>query len=981
MRLAIAASGLVLASLFGSLLEQRDSSPARHDEFEPRKPWVASKIKGTAEPPAPYRIEPAFPNLVFTRPTSLSEIPGTNRLLVTQHNGMILSFEKDQDVSEADQVFDVKSVFREEFPKAWTPTFHLTYHPDFESNGFVYICYVHPADGRHSRVSRFQMTLDPLPKIEAASEKVILKWLAGGHNGGCLQFGQDGYLYISTGDGSAPNPPDGLTTGQTVDDLLGAILRLDVDVDDKDVEGVAYRIPADNPFVGIEGARPEIWSFGLRNPWKFAIDTPTGDLLIADNGWESWEMVHRAKRGTNSGWPIMEGRVALRSDVERGPTPITPPIKDHSHAESNSVIGGPIYRGSELGDLDGAFVYGDYVTGTIWAIDVDDESHAHRTLVETDLRVIAFEAGSNGELWVVDYDYTGQIYRLVPSETIDLSASFPRLLSETGLFQSIRPLIPADGVVPYEVNSDRWLDGLTAKRWVAIPGEETINLATDIPQARYPNGTVLVKHISCDSDAGPRPIETQLLHFENGVWNPYAYLWDDEAGDARLVDSSGETRQLSAAEFNVESDRTWRVTARSECRLCHNPGAKVVLGFVPGQLDKRDGDGRPESSQLVRLAKQEVLAGDLQQGGFPESRLCDPFAPGHSVADRARSYLHANCSMCHHPDGNAIVSFYLRADQPFNELRTNKGSGAGEFGIKHAKIITPGHPSRSLLFYRMAKMGSGRMPAFGSHVVDGRAVALMEEWIRSMPEDPSSPELSVGGGETELAAGLHHLIENDGEQTEIREHIEALLETTEGALELVSMLHSSELDMASRQVCIDLGAQSASPEIRGLIEAFVPEESRRRTLGPRPDPATILALVGDAERGELIYMSDGARCRKCHDSRDVKKSLGPTIEQIVKKFPGRVELLRQILEPARRIDDKFATYTVVTDDGRVISGLKMQDNEKLVRLKTAEQELVTIQREQIEEIVRGDQSLMPEQLMSDLTAQEAADLLAYLRTH
>ena len=282
------------------------------------------------------------------------------------------------------------------------------------------------------------------PEIIPGSEQVNITWPSGGHNAGCLEFGKDGYLYISTGDGSGPNPPDGLTTGQDVSDLLGAVLRIDVDQTDGDR---AYAVPADNPFVDLDGARPEIWAYGLRNPWKIGVDSVTGDVFAADNGWETWEMVHRIVRGGNCGWPVMEARAILRSEVEVGPTPIIPPIKDHSHTEANSVIGGPVYRGRKLPDLIGSFIYGDYITGTIWAVRAqDDDTYAHQTLVDTDKRISSFTEGSRGELYVLDYDYTGQIYELVPSGLEDTSTQFPRRLSETGLFASLEKLEPAPGV-------------------------------------------------------------------------------------------------------------------------------------------------------------------------------------------------------------------------------------------------------------------------------------------------------------------------------------------------------------------------------------------------------------------------------------------------------------------------------------------------------------------------------------------------------
>jgi glucose/arabinose dehydrogenase len=306
-----------------------------------RQPWTTSRVHGSPVPPEPYRLESAFPRLSFDKPTSIEEIPAANRVLITERAGRVLSFPKSRDVTEADVVVDLRELLPRQLADQSISLFDAELHPKFIDNHYLFACYVHPGNGGHTRVSRFTLTSDATPRAVPGSEQVIITWPTGGHNAGCLEFGTDGYLYIATGDGSGPNPPDGLTTGQDISDLLGAILRIDVD---RPAAGQAYSIPDDNPFVNATPARPEIWAYGLRNPWKFGIDPQSGNIFAADNGWESWEMVHRIVRGGNCGWPVMEGRAALRSEVQPGPTPILPPVKDHPHTEANSVIGGPVYR-------------------------------------------------------------------------------------------------------------------------------------------------------------------------------------------------------------------------------------------------------------------------------------------------------------------------------------------------------------------------------------------------------------------------------------------------------------------------------------------------------------------------------------------------------------------------------------------------------------------------------------------------------------
>lgn len=935
-----------------------------------RPPWTTSKLVGTPEPPEPYKIVPAFAKVRFEKPTSLEEIPGANRLLVTEMSGKVFTLKKNADVAAADPVVDLVK---------WLPTdggpasesdkkvslFDAELHPQFAENHFVYLCYVHPGfkkQGPHTRVSRITLSADDVPIAVAGSEQVLLTWPSGGHNAGCLEFGTDGYLYISTGDGTGPNPPDGLTTGQTVDDLLGAVLRIDVDHESVDRDGsrLAYTVPKDNPFVDLPGARGEIWAYGFRNPWKFGIDRESNEVFVADNGWETWEMIHRLERGGNCGWPVMEGRASLRSEVKVGPTPIIPPIKDHSHTEANSVIGGPVYRGDKLPDLRGAFVYGDYITGTIWCVKPDeDKSYSCTTLVDTDLRIVGFLEGSRGELFVLDYDFTGGIYELQPSGLPDLSAAFPRRLSETGLFAKLDSLTPAAGVVPYDVVSERWVDGAKATRWVAVPQDGRIELSLDpaTTPPTYPEGTVFVKQLELPrgSNLPPIRLETQLLHFENGVWHPYSYVWNDDGRDAQLAPSIGSLRDLkpfakpnSADAADLSLDRTWQTNAVNECKLCHNAGSKFIHGFTPYQL----GD------LTTTLERQGVVRSSPIVTADNPSRLVDPHDAAHKLDDRARSYLHANCGICHHPGGNAIVSFFLRRDLPFDKLNTNKGTGIGTFGLKDAKLIVPGDPFRSVLMYRMSKIGYARMPYIGSRVVDSFGVDLIEQWIRALPHE-GLPPTATADAFTKPAERA---------------------KTTGDALALAIDVHRGTLRGDAAKAAVAAGSAAASTDIRGLFETFVPESQRRPTLGPTFNPQAVLTKKGDAARGKLIYFSDGARCRNCHELDDRTKSLGPTLIDINKKYPAASDLVLHALQPSLKIEEAFAAYTIVTIDGKVLTGLLVEQSPSEIVLKTVEKQVVRVRRTNVEEMVRSEKSLMPERILSDLTAQEAADLIEYIRT-
>src|SRR5262249_10401773 len=240
-----------------------------------RVPWKTSRLTGSPDPPHPYRIERVFPRLAFKNPLLITRAPGTDRFFVGEHAGKIYSFPKDPACAKADLFLDLTTELQS-WDKAGKvrgvgAVYGLAFHPQFAKNRYCYVCYVLDSKNQGeqlpdgSRVSRFRVTATDPPRCDPKSEKVLLTWLAGGHNGGDLHFGPDGYLYVSTGDGTDPNPPDKFDTGQDISDLLSSVLRIDVDREDP---GKPYAIPPDNPFLQTPKARPEGWAYGFRNPWR-----------------------------------------------------------------------------------------------------------------------------------------------------------------------------------------------------------------------------------------------------------------------------------------------------------------------------------------------------------------------------------------------------------------------------------------------------------------------------------------------------------------------------------------------------------------------------------------------------------------------------------------------------------------------------------------------------------------------------------------
>ncbi|HEX5103987.1 MAG TPA: PQQ-dependent sugar dehydrogenase, partial [Pirellulaceae bacterium] len=462
----------ILISCFELVARAGDADKPVRKPFglEKRVPWTTSNVVGYPEPPPPYRTERVFPKLSFAEPLDLAAQPGGKRLWVAERRGKLFSFVQDPAVSKADIALELST--KNDKGEAVPQTIYaFTFHPKFAENGYVYVTWI--PDGSKegipngTRVSRFTAKGEP-PVIDRASEKVIIEWPNGGHNGGCLKFGPDGMLYIVTGDGSGI--ADELQIGQDLSSILGKILRIDVD---HPAEDKGYSVPKDNPFVAMKDARPETWAYGLRQFWRFSFDRQTGQLWGGEIGQDLWESVHRIQKGGNYGWSVMEATHPFRPERKKGPTPILQPVVEHSHSDFRSITGGTVYRGKRLPELAGHFIYGDFDTGRIWAFRLglnlreDDMTVSnagiplisdHRELARTNYRVITFAEDAAGELLFLDFT-GGGLHQLVKAPPVEQAAKpFPTKLSQTGLFASTKDHTPTAGLIPYSVNSQLWSD-------------------------------------------------------------------------------------------------------------------------------------------------------------------------------------------------------------------------------------------------------------------------------------------------------------------------------------------------------------------------------------------------------------------------------------------------------------------------------------------------------------------------------------------
>jgi glucose/arabinose dehydrogenase len=289
----------------------------------------------------------------------------------------------------------------------------FAFHPGYPGDPRFFVDYTNQAGD--TVVSEWRVSPADADRADAGSERVLLtvKQPFANHNGGAVVFGPDGFLYISLGDGGSGGDPQG--NGQRLDTLLAKILRIDVD---RTAAGKPYAIPADNPFLATAGAQGEIFLTGLRNPWRISFDRATGDLWIGDvgqNRFEEIDVVRAGSRGgQNFGWNRMEGNHCYPSGDSCDKTGLTPPVGEYSHAFGCSVTGGNVYRGSASPALAGAYLFADYCSGNVWAIDARADQVPKLTIVaQTGRSISSFGEDAGGELYVTDL--AGAVLRVVGS--------------------------------------------------------------------------------------------------------------------------------------------------------------------------------------------------------------------------------------------------------------------------------------------------------------------------------------------------------------------------------------------------------------------------------------------------------------------------------------------------------------------------------------------------------------------------------------
>ena len=370
------------------------------------------------ESPLGIELVRAFPNLRFELPATIANAnDGTDRLFVAGQKGLIHVFRNDESVTETETFLDMQESVNYFDNKNEEGLLGMAFHPNFKENGHFYLYYT--AEPQLSVISRFTVSQENPNRADPDSEMELMRvkqpfW---NHNGGTVEFGPDGYLYIALGDGGAANDP--MMNGQNVQTLLGSILRIDVD---NQGEKRKYGIPSDNPFANAGRlARPEIFAYGLRNVWRLSFDRKTGQLWAADVGQDIWEEINIIERGGNYGWDLREGRHKFGPTGSAPRADLIEPIWEYHHDVGKSITGGVVYRGKEVPSLYGYYLYADYVSGRVWALRYDESTKQvteNRAITSDSTEpavkpIITFAETEAGEVYCSDR--FGMLYKFRPS--------------------------------------------------------------------------------------------------------------------------------------------------------------------------------------------------------------------------------------------------------------------------------------------------------------------------------------------------------------------------------------------------------------------------------------------------------------------------------------------------------------------------------------------------------------------------------------
>jgi uncharacterized repeat protein (TIGR03806 family) len=648
-----------------------------------------------------------FNNLSFSDPIWMGQLPGVpGYWYVAEQQGRIYRFVDGPTTTVAELVLDIRGPVSS--PSNEEGLLGVAFHPDFASNGRVFLYYT--GAGQTSVLSEFTSS-DGGATIDPASESELVSvsqpyW---NHNGGALDFGPDGLLYWGLGDGGSGGDPG--DRAQDVNEWFGKVHRIDID------SGSPYGIPSDNPFAS-GGGRAEIYAWGLRNPWRFSFDSATGQLWLGDVGQNDWEEVDQIALGGNYGWNVMEGNACYSPSSGCNTAGLLRPHATYSTGPGDAVIGGVVYYGAAISELNGVYLYIDNNGGELYGLFYDPVSGlpAPSELVNTTRDISHFATGLDGEVYLTDYG-NGQLYQMQRAGTAQVD-TFPQTLSATGCFSDTASLTPVDGLIPYAPSHAFWSDDADKGRWLAIPDGTTIAIGAD-GDWELPIGSVTVKHF----DVAGQPVETRLMvRHDDGEWGGYAYAWDADGLDATLL-AGGLLVDLPG--------QTWSVPTRNACMQCHTVAAGGTLGLETAQLNVM-GNYPSTGRSANQVATLDHIGLFADSPGDPSTL---PVLPGRDAGggdeEMARAWLHTNCSQCHRPDGPSRGDIDFRWDTALADMAAcDVVPMHGDLGVgASARVLAAGDAASSIASVRAHRRDAYQMPPIGTDKVDTAGAAWLDGWI------------------------------------------------------------------------------------------------------------------------------------------------------------------------------------------------------------------------------------------------------------
>ena len=667
----------------------------------------------------------------FSQPVAMLQEPhSTARWYVVQKLGLVYVFDNQPGVTTRRSFIDLSSQVVGSAGDE-RGLLGMAFHPDYPTNPRVYLSYTASNGGQLvSRIVEYQ-TRDAGQTLDASSALVILQvnQPESNHNGGNIAFGPDGFLYIGLGDGGGGGDAHGsIGNGQRLSTLLGKMLRIDVN---GATGATRYAIPASNPFAGgapcdndtgaFTANCPEIYAYGFRNPWRWSFDSGSGELWVGDVGQNNWEEVDRVVRGGNYGWRCREGAHAYNASCGPNAATAIDPVAEYDHSQGVSITGGHVYRGSAIPGLAGRFVFGDFGSGRIWHVARDaTPTQQFTTGFDSGLSIASFAQDAAGEIYVVNFG--GTLHRLRAGASG--GRVIPAQLSATGCVNASDATQPAAGLIPYAPNAPFWSDGAVKSRYLALPDGRQITVGAD-GDFDFPNGSVLVKHFRI----GTRLVETRLfMRHDNGEWAGYTYEWNAQGTDATRV-TGGKAVTVAG--------QSWLFPSEAQCMVCHTAAAGRTLGLEQSQLNGSltyAATGR-SANQLDTLNAIGLLNPSLSQPVAQLPAMPDPYGTAGTLAERARAWLHTNCSNCHRPGGGTPVAMDLRYTTSLAATGACEVVPSRTLGIANARLIAVGGTdpaSCSMIVVRPNHTDADSMPPLQPRVVDTAGVALLTNWVNSL---------------------------------------------------------------------------------------------------------------------------------------------------------------------------------------------------------------------------------------------------------